>query len=59
MYKISLAFLLITISHCHLFSNNSQVHQLNTTTFPDIDSNLAEDWFIMFYAPWCGHCKNL
>ncbi|KAI9208317.1 thioredoxin-like protein [Polychytrium aggregatum] len=30
---------------------------LTQNTFPDASS--SQPWFVMFHAPWCGHCKNL
>jgi len=34
--------------------------QIVHLTKDDFDKKTAEDmWFIMFHAPWCGHCKQL
>jgi len=36
---------------------NGQIVHLTTS---DFEQKTAEDmWFIMFHAPWCGHCKQL
>jgi protein disulfide-isomerase A6 len=41
-----------------LYSSSSPVVQL---TEADFKSMLKSDelWMVEFYAPWCGHCKNL
>jgi len=36
---------------------NGQIVHLTSS---DFEEKTAEDmWFIMFHAPWCGHCKQL
>ena len=37
----------------------SPVVILKGTSFADLVVNNDKDVFVDFYAPWCGHCKNL
>jgi protein disulfide-isomerase A6 len=32
---------------------------LSDDTFAELVEESKEAWFVEFYAPWCGHCKNL
>mmetsp|Transcript_33463 Transcript_33463/g.30453 ORF Transcript_33463/g.30453 Transcript_33463/m.30453 type:complete len:95 (-) Transcript_33463:388-672(-) len=42
-----------------LYGSNSKVVKLDSNNFRDKVINSKEVWFVEFYAPWCGHCKNL
>eukprot|EP00475_Leptophrys_vorax_P000642 TRINITY_DN10361_c2_g1_i1.p1 TRINITY_DN10361_c2_g1~~TRINITY_DN10361_c2_g1_i1.p1 ORF type:complete len:448 (-),score=40.14 TRINITY_DN10361_c2_g1_i1:43-1386(-) len=33
--------------------------ELTADTFDDLVVNSKEPWMVEFFAPWCGHCKNL
>eukprot|EP01006_Ploeotia_vitrea_P062735 TRINITY_DN84316_c0_g1_i1.p1 TRINITY_DN84316_c0_g1~~TRINITY_DN84316_c0_g1_i1.p1 ORF type:complete len:454 (-),score=21.94 TRINITY_DN84316_c0_g1_i1:149-1387(-) len=35
------------------------VHQLTDNNFGQTVEADSKAWFVMFYAPWCGHCKRL
>lgn len=40
-------------------SNPKDVIELTDENFDKIVLNSEDMWLVEFYAPWCGHCKNL
>jgi len=43
-----------------LYSDNSPVVKLTSANFNQLVLNDKNSmWMVEFYAPWCGHCKNL
>lgn len=50
--------LLITGSYA-LYDSSSDVVELTPSNFERLVTNSDEVWIVEFFAPWCGHCKNL
>ena len=54
--KILLLLSLLFLS-LQFFDKGSKVIQLNKDNFDKQVIDSEELWLILFYAPWCGHCK--
>lgn len=50
--------LLATPSFC-LYSSSDEVVELTAANFKSKVLDSDELWLVEFYAPWCGHCRNL
>lgn len=42
-----------------LYDSSSDVIDLTPSNFDKLVTKSDEVWIVEFYAPWCGHCKNL
>lgn len=54
-----LGILLCVAGSLAFYEGNSAVVQLDPNNFDKLVTNSDEIWLVEFYAPWCGHCKNL
>lgn len=53
-------FVFFSLLGLHCIGASPSVQELTGKTFDaQILNNDSIDWFIEFYAPWCGHCKQL
>jgi len=51
--------LLLATSVSALYSPSDDVVELTAANFNHKVVNSDDIWLVEFYAPWCGHCKNL
>ena len=42
-----------------MYSKKDDVVELTEANFQSKVLNSDDIWIVEFYAPWCGHCKNL
>ncbi|PAV77896.1 hypothetical protein WR25_13991 [Diploscapter pachys] len=58
---VKLLFLLVagTTLSSALYSKKDDVVELTEQNFKNLVINSDDIWIVEFFAPWCGHCKNL
>ncbi|XP_013188709.1 protein disulfide-isomerase A6 homolog [Amyelois transitella] len=59
LLKHCLGVLLCVAGSLALYDSSSDVVELTPNNFDKLVSNSDEVWIVEFFAPWCGHCKNL
>ncbi|GAO13624.1 uncharacterized protein UV8b_01757 [Ustilaginoidea virens] len=57
---VALAAMLASIPAAHsMYNKNSPVLQVTSKTYSSLIAQSNHTSIVEFYAPWCGHCKNL
>lgn len=56
---VSASILALLLVGATFMAVNADVVVLTDATYADKVKEQGTLWFIKFYAPWCGHCKNL
>ncbi|KAH7122147.1 hypothetical protein B0J13DRAFT_456172 [Dactylonectria estremocensis] len=59
LVTLTAALAAVPVAHAGLYSKNSPVLQLNAATYDKLIAKSNYTSIVEFYAPWCGHCKNL
>lgn len=58
LFKIAIASLVCS-ANAFYEGSASKVINLSAKDFQEKVVKSDEIWYVEFYAPWCGHCKNL
>ncbi|XP_026320166.1 protein disulfide-isomerase A6 homolog [Hyposmocoma kahamanoa] len=59
LHTYCLGILLLVAGSLALYDQPSDVVELTDKNFDSLVTNNDDVWLVEFFAPWCGHCRNL